>query len=34
MFGFDPTSPLFIAIFMAASIPAAGGWALWRPPKR
>jgi hypothetical protein len=28
MFGIDPTSPLFIAVFMAAVFLLAGGWAL------
>jgi len=27
-------SPLFIAVFMAAAFLLAGGWALFRPPRR
>jgi hypothetical protein len=27
-------SPLFIAIFMVAVFLLAGGWALFRPPRR
>jgi hypothetical protein len=27
-------SPLFIALFMFAVFLLAGGWALFRPPKR
>jgi hypothetical protein len=34
MFGIDPTSPLFIAVFMVAVFLLAGGWALFRPPRR
>jgi hypothetical protein len=31
VFGIDPTSPLFIAVFMVAVFLLAGGWALFRP---
>jgi hypothetical protein len=31
VFGIDPASPLFIAIFMFAAFLLAGGWALFRP---
>jgi hypothetical protein len=34
MFGIDPTSPLFILVFMAAVFFLAGGWAVFRPPRR
>jgi hypothetical protein len=33
VFGIDPTSPLFIAVFMFVVFLMAGGWALFRRPK-
>jgi len=34
VFGIDPTSPLFLGVFVILSFMVAGGWALFRPPRR
>ncbi len=34
VFGIEPSSPLFIGVFMFAVFVLAGGWALFRLPRR